>query len=191
MGSPGASHLKVGELGPLYSNFRQSSAEDSPPPPPGSGLCFPGICWVLWLLWRPKAIQRGNHKQLTLTVAGVGGGRKQQPGEENLGRALRVPSPSSATRVHEFSPSHSSVQFSCLVMSDSLQPHEPQHARPPCPSPTPRVYPNSCPLSRWCHPTISSSVIPFSSRLQSFPASGSFPMSQLFASGDQSTGASS
>ena len=74
------------------------------------------------------------------------------------------------------------VQFSRSVMSDSLQPHEPQHARPPCPSPTPGVYPNSCPLSRWCHPTISSSVVPFSSCLQSFPASGSFQMSQLFAS---------
>ena len=84
----------------------------------------------------------------------------------------------------------SSVQFSHSVMSNSLQPHEPQHARPPCPSPTPRVYPNPCPLSRWCHPTISSSVIPFSSCPQSFPASGSFKMSQLFASGGQSIGVS-
>ena len=66
-----------------------------------------------------------------------------------------------------------SIQFSCSVMSDSLRPHEQQHTRPPCPSPTPRVYPNSCPLSQWCHPTISSSVVPFSSCLQSFPASGS------------------
>ena len=70
-----------------------------------------------------------------------------------------------------------SVQFSCSVMSNSLQPHEPQHARPPCPSPTPRVHPNPCPLCQWCHPTISSSVIPFSSCPQSFPASGSFQMS--------------
>ena len=84
----------------------------------------------------------------------------------------------------------SSVQFSRSVMSDSLQPHEPQHTRPPCPSPTPRVHPNSCPLSRWCHPTISSSAIPFSSRPQSFPASGSFQMSQLFALGGQSIGVS-
>ena len=84
----------------------------------------------------------------------------------------------------------SSVQFSRSFMSDSLQPHEPQHARPPCPSPTPRVHPNSCPLSRWCHPTISSSVIPFSSCSQSLPASGSFQMSQLFASGGQSIGVS-
>ena len=75
-------------------------------------------------------------------------------------------------------------------MSDSLQPYEPQHARPPCPSPTPGVHPNPCPLSRWCHPTISSSVVPFSSCPQSFPASGSFPMSQLFASGGQNIGVS-
>ena len=75
-------------------------------------------------------------------------------------------------------------------MSDSLWPHGLQHARPPCPSPTPRVYPNSCPLSRWCHPTISSSVFPFSSRSQSFPASESFQMSQLFAWGGQNIGVS-
>ena len=75
----------------------------------------------------------------------------------------------------------SSVQFSLSVMSNSLRPHEPQHARLPCPSPMPGVHPNPCPLSWWCHPTISSSVIPFSSCPQSFPASGSFPMSQLFA----------
>ena len=83
-----------------------------------------------------------------------------------------------------------SVQFSCSVVSDSLRPHELQHARPPCPSPTPRVHPDPCPSSRWCHPTISSSVVPFSSRLQSFPVSGSFPMSQLFTSGGQSIGVS-
>ena len=79
-----------------------------------------------------------------------------------------------------------SVQFSHSVMSDSLWPHESQHARPPCPSPTPGGYPNSCLLSWWCHPAISSSVIPFSSGPQSLPASGSFPMSQLFAWGGQS-----
>ena len=82
------------------------------------------------------------------------------------------------------------VQFSHSVVSDSLQPHELQHTRPPCPSPTPGVYSNSHPLSRWCHPTISSSVIPFSSRLQSLPTSGSFPMSQFFPSGGQSIGVS-
>ena len=84
----------------------------------------------------------------------------------------------------------SSVQFSRSDVSDSLQPHELQHSRPPCPSPTPRVYPNSRPLSRWCHLTISSSVVPFSSCLQSFPASGSFQRSQLFASGGQNIGVS-
>ena len=82
------------------------------------------------------------------------------------------------------------VQFSCSVMSDPLWPHRLQHTRPPCSSPTPGVNSNSCPLSRWCHPTISSSVIPFSSRLQSFPASGSCQMSQFFTSGGQSTGVS-
>ena len=71
-------------------------------------------------------------------------------------------------------------------MSDSLQPHGLQHARPPCPSPTPRLYSNSCPLSQWCHPTISSSVVPFSSHLQSFPESGSFQISQFFVTGGQS-----
>ena len=84
----------------------------------------------------------------------------------------------------------SSVQFSHSVMSDSLWPHELQHARPPCPSPTPGVHSNSRPSSRWCHPAISSSVTPFSSHPQSFPASGSFTMSQLFTSGGQSIGAS-
>ena len=79
--------------------------------------------------------------------------------------------------------STSSVQFSCTVVSDSLRPHGLQHARPPCPSPTPGVYSNSCPLSQWCHPAISSSVVAFS--LQFSPASGSFKMSQLFASGGQ------
>ena len=80
--------------------------------------------------------------------------------------------------------------FNCSVVSDSLQPHEPQHARPPCPSPTPGVHPNPCLLSQGCHPTISSSVVPFSSCPQSVPASGSFQMSQLFASGGQSIGVS-
>ena len=83
-----------------------------------------------------------------------------------------------------------SVQFSHSVVSNALQPHRLQHVWLPCPSPTPRVYSNSYPLSRWCHPTISSSVVPFSSCLQSFPASGSFPMSQFFASSGQSIGAS-
>ena len=80
--------------------------------------------------------------------------------------------------------------ISCSVMSDSLQPHETQHTRPPCPSPTPGVHSDSCPSSQWCHPAISSSVVPFSSCPQSLPASESFPMSQLFAWGGQSTGVS-
>ena len=84
----------------------------------------------------------------------------------------------------------SSVQFSCSVMYDSLWPHGLQSARLPCPSPTPGAYSNSCPSSWWCHPTISSSVIPFSSCLQSFPESGSFQMSQFFPSGGQSIGVS-
>ena len=95
-----------------------------------------------------------------------------------------------ASKRQERSQSVSSVQCSRSVVSDSLRPHGLQHARPPCPSPTPGVYSNSCPLSRWCHPTSSSSVVPFSSCLQPFPASGSSQMSQLFESGGQSTGAS-
>ena len=87
-------------------------------------------------------------------------------------------------------PWFSSVQFSRSVVSDSLWPCESQHARPPCPSQTPGVYSNPCPSSQWCHPAISSSVIPFSSCSQSLPASGSFPMRQLFAWGGQSTGVS-
>ena len=94
------------------------------------------------------------------------------------------------TRQWYFSSIFSSVQFSCSVMSDSLRPHELQYTRPPCPSPTPRVYPNSRLSSRWCHPAISSSVVPFSSCPQSLPASVSFPMSQLFAWGGQSIGVS-
>ena len=82
------------------------------------------------------------------------------------------------------------VQFSCSVVSDSLRPHESQHARPPCPSPSPGVHTNSCPSSRWCHSAISSSVVPFSSCLQSLTASGSFPTSQLFTWGGQSIGVS-
>ena len=88
------------------------------------------------------------------------------------------------------SPWFSSVQFSRSVVSNSLRPHESQHARPPCPSPTPGVYSNSCPSSWWCHPAISSSVVPFSSCPQSLPASESLPMSQLFAWGGQSIGVS-
>ena len=86
--------------------------------------------------------------------------------------------------------SYTHHQFSRSVMSDSLRTHGLQHVRPPCPSPTPGVYPNPCPMSQWCHPTISSSVFPLTSCLQSFPATGSFQMSQFFASGGQSIGVS-
>ena len=86
--------------------------------------------------------------------------------------------------------SYSWVQFSHSVLSESLWPHGVEHTRPLCPSPTPRVYSNSCPLKWWCHPTISSYVVPVSSHLQSFPASGSFQMNQLFASGGQNIGVS-
>ena len=103
------------------------------------------------------------------------------------GRALR-PLPDPPTRFPGME--ISSVQFSCSVVSDCLWLCRLQDARPPCPWPTPGVYPNSCPLSQWCHPTISSSVVPFSSCPQSFPASGSFPLSQFFASGGQSVGVS-
>ena len=97
---------------------------------------------------------------------------------------LACPAPIATTR------SFSSVQFSPSVMTDSLRPHGLQHARLPCPSPSPRACSNSCPLSQWYHPTILSSIVPFSSCLQSFPASGSFPRSQFFASGGQSIGVS-
>ena len=93
----------------------------------------------------------------------------------------------SVTPIHQVFPS---VQFSCSVVSNSLRPHESQHARPPCPSPTPGVHSNSHPSSRWCHTAISVSVVPFSSCPQSLPASESFPMSQLFAWGAQSIGVS-
>ena len=105
-------------------------------------------------------------------------------------RIQEISSPSWSKACQRACIQFSSVQFSCSVMSNSLWPHRLQHTRPPCPSPTPGVYPNSRLLSRWCHPTISSSVIPFSSCLQSFPASGSFQMSQFFTSGGQSIGVS-
>ena len=91
---------------------------------------------------------------------------------------------------HPYDQIFSSVQFRCSVMSDSLWPHGLEHARLSCPSPTPGACSNSCPLSRWCHPTISSSVVPFSSCLQSFPASESCPVNQFFSSGDQGIGVS-
>ena len=111
--------------------------------------------------------------------------RKHKDGENRLKRVIGM--------WHTFNKimdAASSVQFRLSVASDSLQTYGLQHARLPCPSPIPRCCTNACPLSRWCQPTISSFVVPFSSHLQSFPASGSFPMSQLFTSGGQSIGAS-
>ena len=105
--------------------------------------------------------------------------------------AYSVSSPTEACfALFSYLPSVSSIQLTHSVIPNSLWPNEPQHTRPPCPAPTPGVYPNSCPLSRWCHPTISSSVIPVSSCPQFFPASGTFQMSQLFTPGGQSIGVS-
>ena len=113
-----------------------------------------------------------------------------QPTSPALAGAFFITEPPGRPRKNESKKIKPTVQFSHSVMSDSLRPHELQHARPPCPSPTPGVDPNSCPLSQWCQPTISSSVVPFSSCLQSFPASGSFQVSQFFTSGGQSIGVS-
>ena len=110
-------------------------------------------------------------------------------GEMLWNNALVAGGGEAALRLFTRHSSHS-VQLSCPVMPNSLQPHGLQHTRPPCPSPTPRGYSNSCPLSWWWHPTISSSVIPFSSCLKSFPESGSFQTSQFFTSGSQSIGVS-
>ena len=110
----------------------------------------------------------------------------QRRGSSGLCHSVAMPCVS-RKEISPQGPAFSSVQFSRSVVSDSLWPHELQHARPPCPSQTPGVYSNSCPSSRWCHPAISSSVVPFSSYPQSLPASGSFPMSQLFSGGGQST----
>ena len=121
----------------------------------------------------------------------------QVPGMLLGGNSLQVSILDFAYKYVHLTPSHIMgpeippvSQFSCSVISDSLWPHRLQHTRLPCPSPTPRACSNSCPLSWWCHPNISSSVVPFSSCPQSFPASGSFPMSQFFSSGGQSIGVS-
>ena len=108
--------------------------------------------------------------------------------EQTSGLPVRRGKGNGATQIYEIQ--FSSIQFSRSVVSDSLRPHKLHHARPSCPSPTPGVHANPCPLCRWCHPTISSSVVPFSSCLQSFPASGSFQMSQLSTSGGQGIGIS-
>ena len=139
-----------------------------------------GKQWKQWqvLFWgAPKSLQ---------TVTAVG--RKVMTNLDSIfwSRDITLPTKLCLVKAMVFPVQFSSVAQSC----PTLQPHEPQHARPPCLSPTPGVYPNPCPLSQWCHPTISSSVIPFSSCPQSFPASGPFQMSQLFALGGQSIGVS-
>ena len=115
-------------------------------------------------------------------------GDLSDPGIKPMCPALQV---DSSLLSHLGSPNTPFSQFSHSVVSESLRPHGLQHARPPCPSPTPRVHSDSCPLSQWCHPTISVSVTLLSSCLQSFPASGSFQMSQFFTSGGQNIGVSS
>ena len=132
--------------------------------------------------WSPRALElhnkRSHHNESPRTTT-----RESSPHSLQLEK-------SPCSNEDSAEPKINVSQFSRSVVSDSLQPHELQHTRPPCPSPTPRVHSNSHPSSRWCHPAISSSVIPFSSYPQSLPASGSFPMSQLFAWGGQSTGVS-
>ena len=131
------------------------------------------LCLVSQLLWQPRVFPLSSPMQSSQFI-------------------LHIVSQLIFMIINQFLliPPLSSVQFSCSVVSSSLRLHELQHARPPCPSPTPGVHLNPCPLCRWCHPAISSSVIPFSSCPQFFPASGSFQMSQLFAWGGQSIGVS-
>ena len=149
--------------------------------------CLTGEPWI-HSRWEPKLLKRNAEKPWPLCCAERFSGIPWVPlflnPDHDHTVFLRI-----AMEIYTCC-SVSSVQFSRSVMSDSLRPHEPQHARPPCPSPNPRVHPNPCPLCRWSHPTVSSSVTPFSSCPQSFPASGSFQMSQLFTSGGQSNGVS-
>ena len=133
------------------------------------------ICWF-WYMHTPNTT-----KMLNITV--ILSWRWPFPHTQCL--SVLTP-PTTGFRDNLFSIFIPNILFSCSVMSNSLRSHGLQHARPPCPSPTPGIYSNPCPLSRWCHPTISSSVVPFSSRLQSFPVSGSFQMSQFFTSCGQS-----
>ena len=143
-----------------------------------SPVFWPGEFHGLYSPWGPKELDTTEWRSLSL------------PGNlMRLRQSLKTSGYSLLSHSHpSLEDNFSLVQFSCSVVSDYLRPHELQHARPPCPSPTPGLYSHSCPLSPWCHPTISSSVVPFSSCPQSLPASGSFQMSQLFASGGQSIG---
>ena len=141
-----------------------------------------------WGRWAARTEKRLHH---TCGEAGSLGPRRPEthPRNSSKGTCYRVKKTDTRQFLQTL-PKLTDVQFSHSVVSNSLRPHEPQHARPPCPSLTLRVHPNQCPLSQWSHPTIVSSVVPFSSCPQSFPALGSFPMSELFASGGQSIGVS-
>ena len=145
------------------------------------------------MLGKTEGERRGGPVDMRLSKLRSSEGQGSLPSCSSRGRSQAWLSHWTAAthrRVYFTQPSAQSVQFSRSFMSDSLRPHEPQHARPPCPSPAPGVHSNSCPSSRWCHPAISSSVVPFSSCPQSLAASGSFPVSQLFAWGSQSIGVS-
>ena len=162
--------------------------------PPGSSV--PGISQARILEWVAISFSRGSSwPRDWIQVSHIAGRRFNlwATGESSLGgwgqRTVQIIIYQS-TKSHLWLLCLQSVQFSSLVVSHCLRPHESQHARPPCPSPALGVHSNSCQSSLWCHPTISSFVVPFSSCLQSLPASESFPMSQLFAWGGQSTGAS-
>ena len=146
--------------------------------------------WTLNFQMFKLVLEKAEEAEIKLAISAGSWKKQDSTRETSISALLTMPKlpywPSSSTTRHHFS----SVQLSHSVMSDSLRPHESQLATPPCPSPTPRVHSNSHPLSWWCHPAISSSVVPFFSWPQSLPASGSFPMSQLCAWGGQSTGVS-
>ena len=157
---------------------------------------LPPLGWTGWISWQSKGLSRVFSSTTVQKHQFFDAQLSSQSNSHNCmlttGKTLTLIIWTSDHRVMSLllNTLVGSVQFSRSVMSNSLRPHESQHTRPPCPSPTPGVHPNPCPLSRGCHPAVSSCVIPFSSCLQSLPASGSFQMSQLFASGGQSIGVS-
>ena len=168
--------------------------------------CIASRFFIHWATWEGRLLLSKPYFCLLCSLKSLTDHAECGPGGGRVHPTVAFPPLSSNCRGQQFSRNwvcfhqgchhcvgwlqFSSVQFSRSVVSNSLRPHESQHARPPCPSPTPGVHSNSCPSSWWCHPAISSSVISFSSRPQSLPASESFPMSQLFAWGGQSIGAS-